>query len=316
MKLYVSSYNGVLDDYKEQVELASPVDADKLIMWQDCSGSHASLAKACKTFFPKPIYTMQHGRRATRDYDAPLHKPFNSDVFLAWGKWDYDNMTRMGFKTEIAGCPLNTWIKPPVPHKESVVMFVPVSTGKEEPDNILIYNELLKLKATKVQEGIRRHYEQLRANWPRTVTRHSLADNFTLISKVLPWQQYDQYTEGIIKGYQDSRLNNEKVFSLLRNANVVVGLDEGTTELFAVAHDIPVIVVDGFEYRWKEGTTKVINTPGITHVRLEDLNAAVEEALAYPSRLHDERMQLAENEMSIHSIKDPIARLHEIIGSR
>jgi hypothetical protein len=314
MKTYVSSYNGVLDEYKAQVEFASPLDADKIVMWQDCAGSWAQLAKHCKRFFPKPIYVMQHGRRASRDYDKPLSKPFLGDTFLAWGHWDQQNMTRLGHDSIITGCPLNSWIKPKVAHKEKVILFVPVNTGKEEPDNIRAYNELLKIKLDVINCNLTAKYDDYRGAWSG-LTRNQLADNFTVITKVLPWHDHKMYTEGIVKGNQDSARNNKLIFDLLRNVDVVVGLDEGTTELFALAHDVPVIVVDGFQYRWVEGRTEVPRTPGIVHVPLAGLRGAVEDALAHPEKLQYERQQTAENEMSILTIKDPIKRLHEIIGS-
>jgi hypothetical protein len=315
MKIYTASHNGVLDEYKSQVEYASPLNADKLVIWQDCVGSFGELVKHTKKFFPKPVLTVQHGRRSSRDYDAPLHRPFQSDKFLAWGKWDYDNMTRMGFPAEIVGCPLNSWIKPKVAHKEKVILFVPVSTGKEEPDNIRVYNELLKMKIDKVSESLVSKYEELRGKWDHeTVTRNSLTDNFTIVTKVL---DHKFYAEGVIKGFQDSARNNRTLFNLLRNVDLVVGLDEGTTELFAVAHDVPVIIVDGFEYRWQEGVkVKPPVTEGMTHVNLAGLRDAVEYALAHPEHLRTERAAIAENEMSVKSIPDPVSRMHVVIGSR
>jgi hypothetical protein len=314
MKLYVSSFNGVLDDFKDQAHCVDPIAADKMVLWQDCVGSWGKLAEFSKKFFPKPLYVMQHGRRSSRDYGAPLNRPFRADMFLAWGKWDYENVRALGMRSEIVGCPLNTWIKPPVPHKEKCVLFVPVNTGKEEPDNISVYYELLKLKLNKAQEGLRRNYEALRSNW-KDVTKNKLADDFTILTKTLSWHEQKLYTEGVLKGFQDSRKNNELLFNLLRNVDLVVGVDEGTTELFAIAHGIPVIIVDGFEYRWAEGNCRapVIKTPGFRHVKLEELQDAVNETLANPKALEEERRYTAELELSLDSIKDPIGRLNEVL---
>lgn len=317
MKIYVASHNGVLDEYKRQIEYAPPLDADKLVIWQDCEKSFRELTEMCRRVFPKPIYTMQHGVRASRDYDKPLYKKFNSDMFLAWGRWDYDNMRRQGFPATIVGCPLNPYVKPRVPHKEKVVLFIPVSTGKEEPDNLLIYAELQKLKLAQLQKGLRAKYEALRGGWNvEEVTKGKLSDNFTLLAKVLPWHDRKFYTDGSLIGYQDSERNNLLLFDLLRNVDVVVGLDEGTTELFAVAHDVPVIVVKGFEYRWTAGKTYVTPSNAVTHVKLKDLNSAVEHALEHPEYLRKERAAKAENEMSLQSVPDPIRRIHEVVGSK
>lgn len=316
MKVYVQSFNGILEEYKNQIQYAPPLDADKLLVWQDCAGSNKELVYHINRFCPKPVYTLQHGRRSSRDYDAPLNYPFQSTAFLAWGKWDYDNMTRMGYKAEIVGCPLNTQVKPKVPHKEKVVLFVPVNTGKEEPDNIRVYLELMKIKNNKIQESLVKRYDELREYWDNDkISRNKLCDDFTILAKTLPWHDQKFYAEGVIKGFQDTARNNRILFDLLRNVDVVVGIDEGTTELFAVAHDIPVIIVDGFEYRWTQGVTKVAQTTGITHIALDNLKYALEEALAKPEHLRKERRAIAENEMSLDSIHDPVSRLHEIIGS-
>src|SRR6185295_2666622 len=118
------------------------------------------------------------------------------------------------------------------------------------------------------------------------------------------------------KGYQDSVRNNKALFELLRNVDLVVGLDEGTSELFALAHDVPVIVVDGFDYRWKEGRTVVPVTPGFHHCSIQELPSAIEWFLEHPEDLKAERLETAENEMSVMSIPDPIKRIHEIVGSK
>lgn len=316
MKTYVASYNGMLEEYKGQVQYAAPLDADALVVWQDCEGSFKELVKSCKTFFPKPVYVMQHGRRASCDYGLPLQKPFQSDMFLAWGKWDYDNARALGMRTEIVGCPLNAWIKPRIPHKEKCVLFLPVNTGKEEPDNIAVYCELQKMKLTRMQKGLADNYDDLRSKWDsKSINKHTLSDNFTVLAANLPWHDQKFYTEGVFKCYQDSVKNNTLLFDLFRNVDVVVSTDEGTAALFAIAHDVPVVVVDGFEYRWTKARVQVPNTPGFTHCKLEDLQEVINKELAFPERLKAERLKTAENEMSISSIPDPVKRLHEIIGS-
>ena len=308
--------NGILDEYKSQVEYASPLDADKMVIWQDCQASYRTLVEMSRKFFPKPIYTVQHGRRASKDYDKPLNKPFQSDIWLSWGKWDYDNLKRLGYPVEIVGCPLNSWIKPKIQHKEKVVLFIPVNTGKEEPDNILVYQELLKIKSSKIQDGIIIKYDNLRKNWDKEkITKNTLCDNFTVLTVNLPWHDQKMYTEGVFRCYQDSVKNNQLLFDLFRNVDVVVSTDEGTACLFAVAHDVPVVVVDGFEYRWIEGYTQVPKTSGMRHCELNDLNKVLEDTFKHPDYLKKERKQLAENEMSIESIKNPVKKLHEIVGS-
>src|SRR5437762_5449070 len=170
MKYYVSSFNGILDDFKELVKphLTTPREADAWVWWQDVQGSYGDLIKACKKAgYYKPTFTVQHGRAATLDYGPPNNFPFLSDYFLTWGKSDYDRMVSLGYgnRTHIVGCPLNTHIKPKVPHSEKVILFVPVNTGKEEPENIATYYELLKLKYSKAQIKVLDNSLRLKDNW-------------------------------------------------------------------------------------------------------------------------------------------------------
>lgn len=314
MRIYCASFNGMLEDYKKDIHATNPLEADKMIVWQDCEGSYKQLVQFSKKFFPKPIYVAQHGRRASNDYKPPLNKEMLADTFLAWGKWDADNIKSIGKAAEITGCPLNPLIKPLVPHREKVVLFLPVNTGREEPENILVYQELLKLKAAQTQKYVLNNLDKLRGHLDKE-TRSTLADNFTIVTGTLSWHRPDLYTEGVIKFHQDLRSSTERLFSLLRNVDVVVSTDEGTAALFTIAHGLPVIVVDGFKYRWTKGEVEVNRTPGFTHCKLEDLQEAINYALAHPSAYYDEQRETVEQEMSLYSIKDPIKRFHEIIGS-
>lgn len=291
MKWYVSDYNGVLTELKEKVKnhLVSPRDADAWVMWQDCQGSWADLMKASYTTgFRKPTYVVQHGRGASLDYGPPNSFPLLADKFLCWGKSDFDRMSLLGYgeKAQIVGCPLNTQIKPLVRHQEKVVLFVPVNTGKEEPENIAAYYELLKLKYKKAQVKVLANQPVLTDKWGfngrLNVSFNELASDFDVVAKLLPWHDRNLYHGNTLIGYQDSHKNNSLLFNLLRNVDMVVGLDEGTTEAFAYGHDIPVVIVDGFKYRAHRpdgkrfATADTYVTKAATHVSLSDLSEAVE----------------------------------------
>src|SRR5437868_6673705 len=154
MKWAIADYNGILTDLKEKVKdkLSSPREADVMVTWQDCAGSYRDLFEAFKqTGYQKPVYCVQHGRGSTLDYGAPNNWPLLADKYLCWGDSDVRRLSSLGYaeKAIKVGCPLNTKIKSKVPHKEKVVLFVPVNTGKEEPENIAVYYELLKIKYDK-----------------------------------------------------------------------------------------------------------------------------------------------------------------------
>lgn len=319
MKFYVSSFNGILEDLKAKVHCVDADEADALVLWQDVAGSFKDLVQTCKKFFPKPVYVVQHGGAATRDYDFPNSNQLIADKFLCWGRNDFERMQRLGYgdRTEMVGCPLNTKIKAKVPHSEKVVLFVPVNSGKEEPENIAVYYELMKVKYDLAKKRLLNEREALSRKWgingSVNVTTNYLTQGMTVIAKLLPWHDTNLYTGGHIMGYQDLADNNEKVFNLLANVDCVVGMEEGTTEIYAMAHDVPVIVVDGFKYNTNgKGDIKLLNSKGATHVKLENLQEAVEYALAHPEHLRAERKEVAEAEMGL-SLGDPVQNILNVI---
>lgn len=314
LKYYVADFNGVLFDLKKRLgdKLTTPRESDIWVFWQDVLGSFKDLLNTSKTLgVAKPTYTVQHGRAATLDYDKPNAFPLISDKYLCWGTADYERMARLGYKerTSIVGCPLNSLIAPRVPHKEKVVLFVPVNTGKEEPENIAAYYELLKLRYHKAQMSVLNAKDTLKDKWGMdkkvNVSFNTLAQGFDVVAKLLPWHDKALYHGSTLLGYQDLRKNNELVFDLLRNVDLVVGIDEGCTEIYAYALDVPVIIVEGFQYRQHKSDGRafelspVYKTDAATHVPLSDLAKAVEYALEHPEHKRDERKRVAEAELGL-----------------
>lgn len=314
MKYYIADYNGVLADLKEKLadKLVSPRDADVWIVWQDCQGSYADLIKAQKKLgINKPVYVVQHGRGATLDYGFPNKFPLLADKFMCWGMSDFKRLSSLGYEDRaiITGCPLNIHIKPKIEHAEKVVLFVPVNTGKEEPENIAAYYELLKLKYSKAQVKVLDNRTALKDKWGFNdklgVDFTQISIDFDVVAKLLPWHDKNLYHGNTLHGYQDSKKNNELIFNLLRNVDLVVGLDEGTTEAFAYGHDVPVVIVDGFKYRQHENDGRKFSvmdtykTKAATHVGLSDLQEAINYGLSHPEHLKQERAEVAEEELGI-----------------
>lgn len=312
IKYYVADFNGILTDLKAKIgpsHLTTPRDADVWIVWQDAQGSYADLIKTAKEYYNKPVYVVQHGRAATLDYGSPNKFPLIADKFLCWGSGDFERMSALGYgdRTRIVGCPLNTHIKPPVPHQEKIVLFVPVNTGKEEPENIAAYYELMKLKYGKAQIKILKNKDDLKDKWGWGGKLHvpfkDVASDFDVVAKLLPWHDRNLYHGNVLTGYQDNPKNNETNFNLLRNVDLVVGLDEGCTEIFAYGHNVPVVIVDGFQYRLhrrdgrKYDIVDTYRTKASVRVPLCDLNSAVEFALNNPTHLEKERKEVAEAEL-------------------
>lgn len=314
MRWYVADYNGILTDLKTKLSghLATPRDADVWVTWQDAQGSYKDLLQsAAQLGIRPPTFTVQHGRGSTLDYGKPNEFPLLCDKYLCWGSADYNRLASLGYRdrAKIVGCPLNTKIKAKIPHKERVILFVPVNTGKEEPENIAVYYELLKLKYNKAQIKVLDNRVALKDKWGfngrEGIKFNELASDFDVVAKLLPWHDKALYHGNTIFGYQDMSQNNDLVFNLLRNVDMVVGLDEGTTEAFAFGHDVPVITVKGFKYRQhkhdgrKYELMDVYETKASTHVELSDLKDAIEYGLAHPEYKKEERKEIAETELGI-----------------
>lgn len=314
MKWAIADYNGVLTDLKEKIKdkLSSPRDADVIVTWQDCAGSYRDLFEAFKrTGYQTPVYCVQHGRGSTLDYGEPNNWPLLADKYLCWGNSDVRRLSSLGYgeKAVLVGCPLNTKIKEKVPHKEKVVLFVPVNTGKEEPENIAVYYELLKIKYDKAKTVVLDNQKSLKDKWgfdgKISVGFNEISQKFDVAAKLLPWHDRNLYHGSTVVGYQDSHRNNELLFGLLRNVDLVVGLDEGTTEMFAFAHDVPVVIVDGFEYRlWDNKGIRckpmpIYKTKAATHCSITDLRDVVDQMLAHPELKRQERAEVAEDELGI-----------------
>ena len=311
----VADFNGILTDLKTKIgpqHLTTPRNADCLVVWQDVLGSFGDLIKSMKyTGTSKPTFVVQHGRAATSDYDKPNSFPLSSDYFLCWGQNDKDRMDRLGYKdqTVITGCPLNAHIKPKVPHREKVILFVPVNTGKEEPENIAVYYELLKLRYAKAQVKVLDNKLALKDKWgfdgKLNLPFREISSDFDVVAKLLPWHDKNLYHGNTLTGTQYSPKNNELIFELLRNVDLVVGLDTGCTEIFAMAHDVPVIVVEGFKYRqYKEDgrafvETDIYRSPGATYCSLDNLATTIDSYFEHPEIKRKERAAVAEAEMGI-----------------
>jgi hypothetical protein len=201
-------------------------------------------------------------------------------------------------------------------------LFVPVNTGKEEPENIAAYYELMKLKYGKAQLKVLENKGPLKDKWSvndkMNVPFNFLAQNFDVAAKLLPWHDKNLYHGNTVIGYQDVMQNNQLVFSLLRNVDMVVGLDEGTTEIFAYGHDVPVVIVDGFTYRQHKPNGRdyveqdTYRTKAATHVKLENLAEAIEYGLAHPEHKRYERAVVAESELGL-SYGNATENIHKFI---
>ena len=327
MKIYLHDWSNVLSKVKERIpqdQLSSPQDADVLVLFADTRGPLRELAQRAK-MMGKKVIVIQHGRASTRDYQKPLNAELIADKILVWGQADYDRMVKLGYgeKTKIVGCPLLSYKNPKVEHKEKNVLFLPVNTDHEQPENLIVYYELMKIAISNSQKFLGDNRDVLHDKWEwngKKGVSYNDISGFTLIAKTLPSHASKLYHGNVIQTAPGAPNHMEQLFSLLSNVDCLVGLDESTTEILAAACDIPVVICD--EFRWKmlggEDYTgvEIILSDSANHTSLAKLGEAVEDALLYPSRLSKERKNTVERELnvsggdSIQNILDEIGVLH------
>jgi hypothetical protein len=316
-RVYLKDYNGInqsLGKRTDELEFVDdPRDCQVIVTWQDVRGDMLELAKINKEFLHKPFITVQHGRGCTRDYEAPDNFPLMCDKFCCWGQNDYDRLVKLGYKDRavITGSPLLNRIKPKEAHTDRNVIFAPVTTMHEEPDNLITFYELKKMEFDSTQEALRTKRSQLIEDWNPQIFNpelnqdiripyYEINKNFRVIAKLTPVHDRDLYLGAVTMTAPTQSNHIENSVKLLQQTDVVVCLEEGTFQVLVMAMDIPVIVVKGFKltnYGGQNYTDReVVKTNGARWVELGDLREAIEEELSNPSGLRKERMEVVRRE--------------------
>lgn len=256
-------------------------EADGYLTWQDVRGEYRRIGQAFKDI-GKPIFLVQHGRGATRDYEPPYKFELFADRVYVWGKADKERMVRAGHgdKTVITGSPLVRHLKPKLVHKEKRVLYCPIIYNKEEPENLIVYSILKEWECKKLRENIYKNYKTLKEGWGTRLVYFSDEKAAKLVEsgqakptevpheiKFLPTiPNHAAYEMGILSAkliyahdlekYQCEKCVSspaapdhiEKTVYALQLADVVVTIEEGTLALLAHAMNIPVIHADIFKY--------------------------------------------------------------------
>ena len=68
-------------------------------------------------------------------------------------------------KIEVVGCPLFPLLKPKSKHDGINVLFAPVISSKEEPENLLVFAELKKWESERLIKRIYRDFDRLKKGW-------------------------------------------------------------------------------------------------------------------------------------------------------
>jgi len=333
IKVYLEDWNNVMTFVKqrEELELVSDArDADCIILWQDVRNYLAELCVINEEYMHKPVVIVQHGRGAGNDYLPPNSFPMHADKFCCWGTKEYNRLLNAGFSKDrlvITGSPLVPFIKPKQEHDGKNIVFCPIITNHEEPDNINTYWHLKRIELKKAGERLMSAYGKLRHNWhawevePTSPTDgvipyHILNKNWRLIAKLTYIHDKKLYIGDVVQTAQQNRSHMEDVINLLSLVDCAVGIEEGTFQLLAMAMGIPVVMVEGFSYKDLGGidysNVDMIKTKAARRVKLPELEKVIDEELANPDALKEEREKVLKDEFW-DGVSDPIQNIVDVI---
>lgn len=218
-RIFLLDHNQVLEDIRDSFQLVDNwYEAEAVVVWQDLREDYIELV-ANANLVGIPTVVMQHGLRASREYNSYYPKPLLAKKIMVWGPKDKERIMTSGIlpnRIEITGTTLFDHLVPREKHKGANVVFVPIHWDKEVDENYEIAKILnsiqgLNLK-TKLIEGLdASHYKN------------------------------------VIRSNRDSRDHLGIIANLLKDTDLLVSLTESTFEFLAYKLDIPVIVVD----EWK-----------------------------------------------------------------
>jgi len=332
MKAFIWDFNNVLLDIRSRVETVRDWrDSDVILLWQDVRGSLAELCRLNALYYKKPVVVVQHGRGATRDYLAPNKFPLLADKICVWGDAERRRLMQAGYddsRIVVTGSPLLSKLRgvERTPHPEKFIVFAPVITSHEERENVKTFWELKKIEYEIAQETLDAHASDLKKCWHASVVDETCATeneipydlirkNFTVISKITEIHDMKLYHGITIKTAQINRSHIEDTIKVLKHADCVVGLEEGTLQLMATYLGIPTVIVDGFEYGAyggvKEYKTEIIRTPATVFCELKDLKKTILDELNEPEKRAAERLAVVKDEFGDPD-SDPVENIIDV----
>ncbi len=295
MKIYISSFNGILDDLIMEVYRRGDLVqdwhiADVLVMWQDVMGEMKEIAQNAR-MAGKKVYVAEHGLLSINDYIPPLAYPLIGNKFMAWGETSKKYLNDAGIKdVVVTGSTIFNQMRPKRLHEGKRVLFAPRHWDIELPENIHIAEELKKLPKdiyvySKIVEG-----EHNPENYPNPLQSNRLAPNHLMAC-----------------------------YDALKDADVLVTLGEGTISSLAYYLDIPVVssnewdtkVLLGKEYDQKTFFSQVSYACNI--VPLSKLNDTILEELRNPSKRQNLRLKFLNEYIDYQSEKSALQKQIEVI---
>lgn len=273
MKIFVSSFNNVLDDLYYKVKENGDLihnwqDADVMVVWQDAVGVMSEMCRQMKAL-GKRVIVAEHGLLSINDYIPPLSKPLIGDVFMAWGQitkdWLVERANIPENKVTITGTTIFSSLGPRVPHKGKRVLFAPRHWVYHLPENLEVAEVLKKY------------------------------DKAYVYSKIIVGEHDPFVYPNPIMSERTERNHIKTCYDALKEADVVVGIGEGTFASLAYWMDIPYISVD--LWRTKELLGKVYDREEFNsqiscackHVKIKKLLEVIDYELEHPESMSEFR---------------------------
>ena len=293
MKIWMSNWNNVLTDVAHSLRddghefVTKFEDTDVVVLWNETLPDAISIANLSKSL-GKKVVTVQHGRRGSSKYYPPFNQEIVSDKLLVWGERDKERLIKAGRdskKIVVTGTTLLSHIKPRKKHKGTNIVFCPEHWDTEVWENDMVAQELRKLKGVKI------------------------------VTKIIEGHNPKWYDNPVLTNRGDSD-HLEILINTLSEADLLVGVSESTTELFAQAMDIPVVIMkdwvpkpfDGHP-EYEEYERKI--SEASKAVSLKDLNSTIMQQLENPDELKEERKKVVELE---GGPKDALERIKKEIN--
>lgn len=282
MKIILDGHNGVLLDVSPRFELTTNIDeAERVVIWTDVTGELRSLAKLAKKE-KKPVIVMQHGRKATGDYE---YYKYIFDKIMVWSQTDVDRLRKFKIpakKIVLTGTTIFSHLIPRVKHKKPTVLYSP---GHHD---VLIEENYTVADVLKEVRGVRMMTKTIETN-------------------------YSHKFPNPIHSYRRDPKHLDICAKVLSEADVLVSVHDTTFELLAYCLDIPVIVPRVWKDRPMLGKPNVHTfSKACELVDLKDLKKAIKRTLKNPDKLKKERREIAIKEGGV-DIKDPLKNIIKAI---
>lgn len=230
-KAAIWNFNGILDPLYstfEQAELSieSGKKPDCMITWTDYP-QDAKMMSLAMLQHGVPVFMVQHGRRAMRDYWTNLGQPTSLACFV-WGEKDKEDAL------------IGKWAPEQVFRVGAPWFFY--RPQRQEERGLVVYDVP--------------HWNIDTVEAKKTWTALKSIPGIRAVAKMIApsEQKQNNYLGEQCLTYRNEPGHIEATYDLLKRASAVVCMMESTLELMAISLGVPVIHVEGFKHKELAGT--------------------------------------------------------------